>query len=190
MPGITYVATTAGRVVEVASTVSRVEKAGELTVRAAAVATQVISHSSDSSGASGNEASGHGGGGTSPESSSKETNIENNAKAGLEREQKTHEQLVKENPGKEVVSQRLLRDENGKVVKDQLTGEARRLDHAVLDAEARTAKTVETTGQNVDKTAQLAKESRIIEQGGQYIRHPKTKELHKVEGVSELRRHD
>lgn len=54
--------------------------------------------------------------------------------------------------GNVVQAERMLRDSAGKKVVDPVTREGRRVDHAVIDREANTAKTYETTGPNVDKT--------------------------------------
>ncbi len=61
---------------------------------------------------------------------------------------------------------RLLRDAEGKKVIDPVTGTGRRVDHAVIDREANTAKTYETTGMNVNKKGQIAREQRIRDTGG------------------------
>lgn len=76
----------------------------------------------------------------------------------------------------------------GNKVHDPATGEGRRVDHAVIDREANSAKTYETTGDHVDKRLQQRKEKRIVEAGGRYIRDKETKKLVPLEGVSEIRR--
>jgi RHS repeat-associated protein len=111
--------------------------------------------------------------------------LENSA-SGARRGTMSAAKLTAENPNKVVQAERLLRDAEGKKVIDPLTGEGRRVDHAVIDREANTAKTYETTGQNVDKTQQLAKEQRIRDAGGTYIRDKQTRQLVPVEGKSEI----
>jgi hypothetical protein len=64
--------------------------------------------------------------------------------------------------------------------------EGRRVDHAVIDREANTAKTYETTGISVDKTSQIRKENRIRAGGGSYIRDKKTRQLVPVQGTSKV----
>ncbi len=115
-----------------------------------------------------------------------------NQETGKRREAKTHAELQEENPDKFVGKERLLRDKDGNKLVDQETGEGRRVDHSVFDEKTKTAKNYETTGQNVDKTGQLAKEERIYEDndGEAYVRHPETKEMYKTEGPSEVRRQD
>lgn len=78
--------------------------------------------------------------------------------------------------------ERLLRDANGKKATDPLTGEGRRIDHAVIeDGEARYL--VETTSKTADKSAQLAKEARIRANGGTFIRDKQTRSLIDVSDV-------
>jgi hypothetical protein len=101
---------------------------------------------------------------------------------------KTAEELAAENPGKVIQQERTLRDANGNKVLDPVTGEGRRVDHAVIDRKAGTAKAYETTGENVDKSFQLEKEKRIREAGGAYIRDKETGKLVPVEGTSGVRR--
>jgi hypothetical protein len=113
-----------------------------------------------------------------------------NAAAGTRREAQTAAELATENPGKVVQGQRTLRNAEGKKVVDPVTGEGRRVDHAVIDREANTAKTFETTGQNVSKEEQLAKEQRVREAGGKFVRDKETQQMVPVEGVSEVRRQD
>lgn len=108
------------------------------------------------------------------------------AKEGAQREVKTAAELAAENPGKSVQGQRMLRDAEGKKVLDPVTGTGRRVDHAVIDREANTAKTYETTGQNVNKTQQIRKEERIREAGGTYIRDKETRNLVPVQETSQV----
>ena len=114
--------------------------------------------------------------------------LRKNVEIGAQREAKTAAELVAENPGKVVQRERTLRDANGNIVIDPVTGESRRVDHAVIDREANSAKTYETTGDNVDKRLQLSKEKSIRRKGGVYIRDKDTGKLIPAEGVSELRR--
>ena len=111
-----------------------------------------------------------------------------NIATGVQRAAKTAKELADENPGKAIQHERTLRDVSGNKVLDPVTGEGRRVDHVVIDRDANSAKTYETTGENVDKRLQLDKEKRIIEAGGKYIHDKETGELIPVEGVSEVRR--
>jgi hypothetical protein len=69
---------------------------------------------------------------------------------------------------------------------DPVTGEGRRVDHAVIDREANQAKTYETTGTSVDKRVQQEKENRILQQGGTFIRDKETRNLVPVQGPSQI----
>jgi hypothetical protein len=111
-----------------------------------------------------------------------------NVADGAQRAVKTAEELAAENPGKAVQGERTLRDADGNKVLDPVTGEGRRIDHAVIDREAGSAKAYETTGDSVDKRLQQKKEERIRDAGGTYIRDKETGDLIPVEGVSEVRR--
>ena len=62
-----------------------------------------------------------------------------------------------------------LRDENGEIVKDPVTGEARRIDFVVVK-DGKVVDSVEVTSKTADKTEQTAKEDRIRENGGNYIK--------------------
>lgn len=114
------------------------------------------------------------------------TIVKENAEAGVKREVKTAAELAAENPGKVVQNQRLLRNAEGEKVIDPVTGEGRRVDHAVIDREANQAKTYETTGMNVNKAAQIDKEERIQKAGGTYIRDRETRQLVPVQGKSQV----
>ena len=124
--------------------------------------------------------------GADPEGNSAQKNYE----AGKQRENQVQQELQSENPNASVQRERMLRDSEGNKVVDPLTGEGRRVDHAVINRESNTAKTYETTGNNVDKRLQLEKEARIREQGGTYVRDKETRKLVPTEGQSELRRKD
>jgi hypothetical protein len=111
-----------------------------------------------------------------------------NVADGAQRAARTAEELAAENPGKVIQHERALRDASGNKVLDAVTGEGRRVDHAVIDRDANAAKTYETTGSEVDKRLQLQKEDRIRKAGGTYIRDKETGKLIPVQGVSEVRR--
>ncbi|EBK2060125.1 hypothetical protein AAL85_25410, partial [Salmonella enterica subsp. enterica serovar Typhi] len=61
-------------------------------------------------------------------------------------------------------------------VKDVETGEARRVDFVVVK-DGEVVRSIEVTSETASKDAQLAKEGRIREQGGEWIRNPETGEL-------------
>lgn len=102
--------------------------------------------------------------------------IQANREAGKERETVVRSELERKYPDDIIQSQSILRDSNGKVVKDSQTGEARRIDFtAIKDGEV--VKSVEVTSLTADKTAQEAKEARIREAGGNFIKDRTTGEL-------------
>ena len=91
---------------------------------------------------------------------------------GLRREREVGEDLEEEYPeenGYSIESEVYLRDENGNIVKDKETGEARRIDYIVI-RDGEVIDSIEVTSKTADKTEQLAKEERIRGQGGNYIK--------------------
>lgn len=91
---------------------------------------------------------------------------------GLRREGDVHDELKEKNPaekGYKIESEVYLRDENSNIMKDPVTGEARRIDF-VVTKDGKVVDSVEVTSKTADKTAQLAKEERIRENGGNYIK--------------------
>ena len=105
--------------------------------------------------------------------------IEANRIAGAAREEAVSSELVHEYPaenGSHIERECYLRDAEGHVVKDPETGEARRVDFAVTK-DGEVVKSVEVTSETADKTVQLAKEARISEAGGNYIKDRSTGEL-------------
>jgi RHS repeat-associated protein len=112
--------------------------------------------------------------------------IVESAAKGASREAKVVEALKAENPGSKIQNQQYLRDSSGKIAKDPVSGEGRRVDHAVIQDGS--AKTVETTSMTADKAAQSAKEQRILDNGGTYVRDRDTREVVPVQGPCELRR--
>jgi hypothetical protein len=112
--------------------------------------------------------------------------IEKNRLDGLERERTVHGDLVEkysESEGYQVHEQRYLLDANGKIVKDPVTGEARRIDFLV-SKDGEVIDSVEVTSETAPKELQLEKEERIREAGGNYIQDRSTGELIRfAEGV-------
>lgn len=92
---------------------------------------------------------------------------------GLQREHEVETELKKQYPpekGYSIVSEAYLRDKDGNIVKDPLTGEARRIDFVVVKGE-KVVDSIEVTSKTADKTNQIAKEGRIRQAGGNYIRN-------------------
>ncbi len=105
--------------------------------------------------------------------------VDANRIAGAAREGRVKDELAREYPadnGYHIEQERSLRDEGGKVVKDPETEEARRIDFAVIKDDE-VIKSVEVTSERADKIAQMAKEDRIREAGGNYIVDRRTGEV-------------
>ena len=99
-------------------------------------------------------------------------NLIQNKKEGLEREKDVAKELEKEYPseqGYDIVPEATLRDKDGNIVKDDKTGEARRIDFVVVK-DGKSVDSVEVTSKTADKTAQSEKETRIRDSGGNYIK--------------------
>lgn len=91
---------------------------------------------------------------------------------GLAREEQVYTELKEKYPesdGYEIISEAYLRDENGAIVKDPETSAARRIDYVVIK-DNQVVDSIEVTSQTADKTAQCAKETRIREAGGNYVK--------------------
>ncbi len=91
---------------------------------------------------------------------------------GLAREQEVAQELEKKYPpekGYQIVSEAYLRDKDGNIVKDPVTGQARRIDFVVVK-DGKVVDSIEVTSKTADKTGQCAKEDRIKDAGGNYIR--------------------
>ncbi len=98
--------------------------------------------------------------------------IEVNRISGVAREGMVDGELAREYPaetGNRIERECYLRNAEGESVKDPVTGEARRIDFAVIK-DGEVVKSVEVTSETADKTAQMAKEERIREAGGNYIK--------------------
>jgi hypothetical protein len=79
------------------------------------------------------------------------------------------EKKYPESEGYEIISEAYLRDSEGKIVRDPETGEARRIDFVIVK-DGQVVDSIEVTSETADKTGQTAKEERIREAGGNYIR--------------------
>lgn len=107
----------------------------------------------------------------SSDSPEKKTAIQNKVD-GLQREQEVHRELEDQYPesqGFSMISEAYLRDQDGNIVKDPVTGSARRIDFVVIK-NGEVVDSIEVTSTTADKTAQTAKENRIREAGGTYIK--------------------
>ncbi|OMP80019.1 RHS repeat-associated core domain-containing protein, partial [[Flexibacter] sp. ATCC 35208] len=90
---------------------------------------------------------------------------------GDAREDAEFESLKKQNPDAKVWRERYLRDANGKIVKDPITGTGRRIDFSVVMND-KVSNLVEVTSLTANKGPQALKEERIREAGGTYIKAP------------------
>ena len=98
--------------------------------------------------------------------------IEANRRAGAAREEAEYGELARKYPTEEgyhIERECYLRNAEGHVVKDSEMGEARRIDFGLIK-DGEVVKSVEVTSETADKTVQMAKEERIREAGGNYIR--------------------
>ncbi|MCR6720414.1 MAG: hypothetical protein NVV59_08980 [Chitinophagaceae bacterium] len=114
--------------------------------------------------------------------SNQANNMNINRSTGTSRQQAELAQLRNDNPNASIQAERYLRDKNGKILKDPLTGEARRIDFAVIK-DNKVIELVETTSLNANKTFQSQKEARIREAGGTYIRDRNTRKLIDVSNI-------
>lgn len=91
---------------------------------------------------------------------------------GLRRETEVYNELKQKYPetdGYEIVPEAYLRDKDGNIVRDPVTGEGRRIDYVVVN-DSKVIDSVEVTSPTADKTEQCAKEQRIREAGGNYVK--------------------
>lgn len=95
-----------------------------------------------------------------------------NKQDGLAREKEVEEELKEKYPeseGYEILREASLRDKDGNIARDPETGEGRRIDFVVIK-DGKVVDSVEVTSKTADKTEQTAKEERIRDAGGSYVR--------------------
>ncbi|HEY9724426.1 MAG TPA: hypothetical protein V6D47_20655 [Oscillatoriaceae cyanobacterium] len=107
------------------------------------------------------------------------TLVERNHVLGFKREDTVLKRLQRALPNDWIYREQYLRDAKGQIVRDPMTGETRRIDFLVMSLD-KVLDSIEVTGTKVDKTAQMAKEMRIRQAGGVYLRHPQTGKLLRV----------
>jgi hypothetical protein len=98
--------------------------------------------------------------------------IGKNREDGASREELAYKELQQEfpeNEGYKIEREQYLRDKDGNVVKDSITGEARRIDFTV-SKDGKVVKTIEVTSETAPKAVQIAKEDRIRDAGGNFIK--------------------
>ena len=103
-----------------------------------------------------------------------------NKEEGCRREEEVKKELedrYPESEGYKIIREALLRDENGQPVKDpEPPHRARRIDFVVVK-DGKVVDSIEVTSKTAPKEEQSAKEERIRESGGNYIKDPDTGEL-------------
>ena len=107
------------------------------------------------------------------------SNISANAAAGRARQAASKADLERLNPGASVQSEQLLRTADGRKAIDPLSGSGRRLDNVVIQ-NGKALDVVETTSLKANKAAQIAKENRIHDAGGNFVRDRTTGTLVEV----------
>jgi hypothetical protein len=115
-----------------------------------------------------------------------------NRENGKTREEQVKNELEEQYPkeeGYKIHEEVPLRDENGIIVIDEVTSETRRVDFMV-EKDSKIIRSVEVTSKTAPKEAQMSKEQRIREQGGNYIKDKETSNLIEIpENVkTEIRR--
>lgn len=105
--------------------------------------------------------------------------VEKNKQDGIRREEEVQQELKEDfpEPPNKVIREAILRDENGEIVKDPETGTARRIDFVVVGEDGNVTKMVEVTSKTASKDAQMAKENRIRENDGNFIKDPDSGEI-------------
>lgn len=119
--------------------------------------------------------------------------IEKNREDGANRETRAYEELQHDFPeeeGYKIEREQYLRDKYGNIVKDPVTGEARRIDFTVTK-DGKFVKSIEVTSETAPKDAQIAKENRIRDEGGNFIKDRDTGELIEIpkDAQTEVRRY-
>lgn len=102
---------------------------------------------------------------------------------GLAREKRAKDILERRYGKENVLSERILRDSMGNKVVDPFTNSGRRVDFVVRGKDG-LWRPVEITSMTAPKAEQLAKEARIQELGGIFVRNPTTKEMIQIDGIS------
>lgn len=112
----------------------------------------------------------------------REGQMNENRKNGERREREELDGVKKQYPeseGYKVGSEECLRDKDGIIVKDPVTGEKRIVDITV-SKDGQVVKMIEVTSPTAPKESQTAKEERIRAAGGDYIKDKDTGELKKI----------
>ncbi|MED0656674.1 hypothetical protein P4S75_04950 [Anoxybacillus ayderensis] len=111
---------------------------------------------------------------------SREDIIEFNRLSGDLREMEVYDRLQEKYPeqgGYKTLSEVYLRDESGNIVRDDVTGQARRIDFVIVK-DGQVVESIEVTSKTAPKEEQMAKEGRIRDIGGNHIKDQETGELY------------
>lgn len=103
--------------------------------------------------------------------------VTQNKTNGIRREKLTEQELIEQYPEASVQREQFLRNEDGSIAKDPETGTGRRIDHVVIDENGNALDSVETTSTTSSKRAQILKERRIRDDGGQWIKNRESGEM-------------
>jgi len=116
--------------------------------------------------------------------------IEVSRVAGKAREEARTAELAAEHGQEAVQREMYLRTPDGKIAKDVETGTGRRIDHVVIK-DGKAVKSEETTSMTASKSAQNAKENRIRDDGGTFVKDRTTGQLVDLKDVpTDLHRRD
>lgn len=105
-----------------------------------------------------------------------------NKQASIAREQSAGLNLRIQYPDGSVQSEKYLRDANNVIIKDPITGKARRIDFVVFVGDA-AVDSVEVTSLNAPKGQQILRENRIRNAGGIYVLDVRTGKLVDISAV-------
>jgi len=119
--------------------------------------------------------------------------INKNREDGANREGLAYKELQREFPeekGYKIEREQYLRDQNGNIAKDPQTGEPRRIDFTASQ-NGKVVKSIEVTSETAPKDAQIAKENRIRDAGGNFIKDRDTGQLIEIpkDTQTEVRRY-
>lgn len=115
--------------------------------------------------------------------------VEKNREDGRNREKDVEKELqdsYPESEGYSIQSEMYLRDADGNRVKDPETGETRRIDFVVIKIDfvviedGKVVDMIEVTSMTAPKDAQIAKEERIRDAGGNYVQCRETGKLFEI----------
>ena len=98
--------------------------------------------------------------------------VKQNKLDGCAKEEACYNELCQKYPaekGYTISREALLRDKDGNVVKDPVSGEARRVDF-IVSKDGKAVDSIEVTSLTAPKEEQMAKEERIKENGGNYYK--------------------